>query len=1430
VTITDNKKNAATVRDFLILLIGSILLLSGFADSCFAQTNKSDVELMFVKSNDSIKSSDLYFNVLKIWNNTPKRITGNLSFNGPEDWKIITFPSEQIILTPGDTVSVPIRISPVANALGGVAYIINATFRTSKQFITTSTYLTLPSIVKWDFSINRNNAYFTENNPNATFQIRLSNKGNTNELIKLKLNAGKLLAFTDNSPNNALEFVSLRAFSDTTILRTLTTQSKISFAEKLRYENNWKESAINITASSEQVEKNAAIQIFKLNSTYVNQRAQTSSPLNVDYQIYNLMSNQTVRHNAKVYGSLLFPENREIQYVAGVQNFNVGNTTERFDINRQLLYNIRYTDNHNNIQLGYNINGGSLHSVNGRGVSGVFRINPRNSVSYAVTQNPYSNTIGEFIGFSSSFKKLSLNTEVTHESKIDGSYQATSGLVGAGFTLFKHHFFSLQLLGSKSDYKKTLLRDTSVLGFSYRINYSVNYKKFSLRFNTLNSEHNYILNSGLQQSYLDSKYIINDKVGLTLYGNRQKYAITRFPYNFYNPVNYNSNDNLRLTTSLTAGNLIYQLGPNYNGSMRQYYNSITGYKSEYLTYQPGLWCAVSIKFDGYRSFTPNLTVSNIRFYYKSDDPSVQSYSFDKNLYYSAGVSYFDNVWRVNAYYTSGSTTDMYRSVLVDAKPTVSRSIQFRPSYENYFFNRKVKLSSYVNYAYYMPSGRENVSFNVKYDQFFKNGWNLSVSGFMYTNTRVDEQQGRVSTKDINLLIGVTKSFNIQQPRLKYYDFKTIFFNDLDGNRIKTDNEPPVTDILVSVEKDQSIAPGSSNIPEIKLIADANGAVAIENLPKDNYKLSFTPLLNLQSLYFLDGSDQPYFNDKTRTVYIPLAESYKIKGKIILVRDPNSSEGKIEVGGVRITVTGQKGETYSVLTDNFGAFLLSVPKADKYTVHINNVFGEQFNIDTNEMQVQFTQNKTINVDFTFIEKKRGIQFEGGSQFFNFNSMDTESTEKEIDSKSVESASIEPEQSYAIQLGALKIYREPSYFKNKYKLKDDVLYTENDGVYKYYTGNYPTLKDAKSAIAKFGLTAIPVAVDRSTLKEAKPAEKIQPATTPTTPTGLKKVEPKSQPVVQKNEAVSTSQSTLENRNNEVVKPKPVIMQSAPVKTETTASQAATMQTTVVDDKKQSIVAQPVTVPAKQETATQLKHDVTESAAHKTSANKSTQAASIQPTDKNRNTVKPQSGDERPVSVKQDVPVKQQAEANQSTVVKSNTVDKKQSSSAQPVPAKTETGIQQKPVFGETAASKTVSNSNSQSASIQSADKNTAAAKTQPAAQPASVKQNVQPKPQVWTNQPITAKGNTIEKSQPVILQPASSDKKYLYTIQLDASKIFRDPNYYKNKFGLPFDVVCVEKEGVRKYYAGSYESIDAAKADIARYGMTGFIVSIEESGMK
>ena len=107
------------------------------------------------------------------------------------------------------------------------------------------------------------------------------------------------------------------------------------------------------------------------------------------------MSNQKARYNFRTYGSVLFSDKRDFSYSLGLNNLYFDNTANKsFDINNQFLYTLRYNDKKNTIIAGYNINGGELHPINGRGIQGTYKINDKNKITYAFSQNPYGQGFG----------------------------------------------------------------------------------------------------------------------------------------------------------------------------------------------------------------------------------------------------------------------------------------------------------------------------------------------------------------------------------------------------------------------------------------------------------------------------------------------------------------------------------------------------------------------------------------------------------------------------------------------------------------------------------------------------------------------------------------------------------------------------------------------------------------------------------------------------------------------------------------------------------------------------------------------------------------------------------------------------------------------------------------------------------------------------
>ncbi len=897
----------------------------------------------------------------------------------------MAFSTGNITVQPGDSAFIPVRVSIPVNALGGLNYVLNGTFRPDNKIYQANAYITILRKSNWQANIDKSNIFFNIYRESVDFKIYLTNKGNVHEMIRLKFDIGRLLMSDDIESSDNTVFINLNASRDTVLTDHLRYNKDLKYSQLQRYRNNWKESTVSVDVSTFDVQRNFNIRINKLDSEFENFRLQGASPLNVEYQVYNLLSTSRAKFNARIFGNLLLPQERDLDYLFGVNNIYFSQDYNRqFDFFRQFKVALEYTDARTDILFSDNNHGGNIHYLSGWGFTGRYKIGESNYANLALMQHPFSLNRGLFAGYDTKVGKINLKTGITIEDNPSGKYKAYSILVGPGFSFLKRHYLNIDFLISNARYANFYLMqaDTSVVGFSYRLNYRFNSKRFQFRLMNLNTTPNYIKNSGINNIHLESKYLLKENARFDLYYSRNKYAVSRYPYGFYFPANYDLTDFGRLTTVIGRDRVIYQFGPIYSSTIRNYYNPVSDFSSKYTSYNPGLSGSVSFRIKEEKTITPNISVYNIRFKYESEDPIYRPYHYYSLMNYSAGLNYYDDIWKISAIYSSGSTSDLFRSVQVEEEPILTQSIQIRPAFEKSFHEDAIRLSGYANYLYYMPSGRESFTFNLRNDFWLPHGWLVYFSANIYINSRVEEETGRISTKDLNLFAGVRKSFDIQQPRLKYYDITGIFFNDLNGNMIKEDEEPPAANILVNIRRDPNVNEQKTNFAEINLVSSIDGLISYTNLPEGLYNLSFIPLDNLKDLYFVNGIEQVMRVSSDQVYYIPLAESYKIKGKIVIDRDPNSSEGKVSLEGIKVTAVGPHGETFSTLTDAFGQYVLNVPQAYSYTVSIFNVFGEQFYIEMDQFDIQFADFKSINLDFKFIEKRREIRIRDGEEYYEF----------------------------------------------------------------------------------------------------------------------------------------------------------------------------------------------------------------------------------------------------------------------------------------------------------------------------------------------------------------------------------------------------------------------------------------------------------------
>jgi hypothetical protein len=941
----------------------------------------------FVRSETILPGPGSFFNVVNIVNLSDKQFSGMVKVAGPEGWRVIGGESFQLELLPGEESLVPVRMVVPHGMLGGISYAINAELRSTEYYDYTTSYVSLVPVSKWDIHLDKDQVFLSDFSPSGVFRIQLSNKGNSNEMIKLSFDTGDLLEYVNPMPNDSLLFVELPAYMDTVIVFSVREKQGVSYAEQRALTNNWRAMSIRINASTPEQRRSTGIRIVPLESQLLSDRRFRDSPLNIDLTLNNLLSFQQPKMAARVDGKILFPESQVLQYNFGVNNIYFDSERNRdFDLYRQVRFRIQYNDVRTSVSMGDRLGIGDLHAMNGQGIRAQHTLNDNSTVFFNAVNNPINKNLAFFTGYQRAIKSILINTGFTVESKMNTPDNHFSYAFGSSFGFLKYHKLNLNTITTLSRFGDSpyLQGDTTLLGFAYRISYDYKRNRFDFRVDNMNTRMSYLNNSGINRLNIRSNFYINNQSIIRGIYYRNSYDAMRYPYNFFYPGNKNINDNGNLYYSLNRGKIIYNTGPSFINTVRYYFNPVDGFYSVYRNLQPGLFGSVSFKAGLMQSITPYLRLNTMFVNYSSDDPDFEPYRLRGKLQYTAGLSYYDEAFKLTAYFSSGEASDIYRSVVVERIPEVNQSFHIRPYYERYFNRESIRMSAYLNYSYYMPSMRENMIFNLTSDFFMDHGWRIFLSFNLYRIVRTDEFVGRISTRDMNVLTGIRKSFDIQQPRLKYYDVTIVGFNDQNGNGIKDANEKPIPNVLIQIARDpKRNLMRQTSFREITLITDPNGEIFHEDMPEGLYNLTITPLSNLENLFFLNGVNQQMFVSGDMIHYLPLVESYRVRGRIIVDRDPNSSEGKISLEGIRVTAVGEDGETYSALTDSYGGYVLHLPKAANYEVSIYNIFGEQFILEQSSYKIQFSANKTVSLDFKFTERRRQLQYRDGEQYFDFN---------------------------------------------------------------------------------------------------------------------------------------------------------------------------------------------------------------------------------------------------------------------------------------------------------------------------------------------------------------------------------------------------------------------------------------------------------------
>lgn len=932
--------------------------------------NKGDLDVRFLKEHMEIPQDKSFFNILYLKNKSDKPINLNVQFNAPKDWNIIGNSFEKYTVQAYSEISIPVRVTVSKNVKGGVGYAVIAivSAETGGVYSTAYSFIKIPIISSVKSKVENNFKYFNQKNLKSKFEIVIENTGNIDEIINIKFAPDKSLTVEKDFDKIRVDDINIKSGETKIIRYNVKLDDKI---DKKKYQLH--KLRLNINTHDTTISKRVWFRY--MDWKYKNITPENKNPLNIDLDIFNIFSNTTPTYFGRIYGDILLKKNKDIYY--SFQNYNRkknGTLWENSKIETQL--HSKKTD----IFLG-DYSKAMEHFIYGRGIA-ISQKLPYNIHLKGVATKKIVGGLEDY-GLSYSQK---LNRKFSFE--LGGVYSQNRNFgdkhkLGFGKVDFniKKNNISLLYGNSVSNYGN-YLSNTIKNGWGYRFNFSRKIKNVNIDLNS-----NY--GSPFYFGYLHGRLTTVGNLNIKL--DKRKYILIKYSEQVFRPVSYQNNQIFAdrfskykdLSTTFyytTKNNFLLYVSPiitDVNSNNLTYFNIDNRFGT--LTSMIEAGTKTYSKFNNASfSFSAKYGITNIYQY----STVLNGISYDGELAktnfsiaqvrggYKQRNYGLNFVFYIGPYNVSQQFAYFYSSFY-------TKSIMITPFYEKFLLNEKLRFVFRASYINNLTSKTTRANINSEIDWLAGKGWMFKL--YNTTSFQSVKNSNRTSSYNTSYFqFGISKSFNIQQPRLKYYNYKAIFYKDLNGNRIHDPNEPGVSDVLTEInranpKKDLENENYNGEFLSNDLFSNENGEIQYVNIAEGDYKIKYTPQ-DIQTDNFDSESNSRVFSvNKDTVVYIPFMERNKLFGKITLHRTKHSALGKIPINNIKVTVEGNA-NTYSTITDKDGYFELYIPVSDYYKVRINNIFHEHFNLRQDYYIVKFNGYKQFEVSFDFDEKERKIAFD------------------------------------------------------------------------------------------------------------------------------------------------------------------------------------------------------------------------------------------------------------------------------------------------------------------------------------------------------------------------------------------------------------------------------------------------------------------------
>ncbi len=941
----------------------------------FNDNEPPKIDIKFIKHSVEATKGKTIFNVVKIINQSNQAQTFNFQLTVPSGWRILGNEKFELSLPPLDSTLIPIRVAVGENVRGDIGYSIIAAVSDSRGNLIKNEYsfVKVPRDVDVRIKFLSRFEYLDQQTGYAPIRVRIENRGNREELVSLLLEADNYTGLGTARLKNFVQDVNVPPYTDSTVVFDVFLNKDIETTRDL-FRLNIKAKTIDSTFQSTCWLKN-------LSYSYTNYIPESKRVLVAELFARGLFSNYAKPAYASIIqGSILLRKKRELYFF-----YNNDNTTPTENLYRYNRMWLGFKNDKYFVQVG-DINKSIESSLYGRGGHIGANISKLHIEAIATQRviNPQNN-FGAELDYSFS-QNYGIKIGGVYTETLNEIFKSQIGIVGLRFSPIKNLRISYEFAYNQLNFGQSADSTFSkaAYGNTAYLNYSTPKLNTLVRFKSgqpfLNSSYN-----GRSEFIAQTIYTVNAKNSLQYYaidnrnnpGDYRTYGVIKQPYtNFHKQLvtwGYYPNNKIHLFTGpgfeFNSSDIfpVINKGEDYFSTLVLNYNLGIRFKGE----RPGSSLTTQV-FAGF------VNVAHKPTHFVDSTFAIPPTKYRFNYQYFT-LNLRQPRWGFQAMYTNGPRS-IYEQFNWYYGSRPNRILRIMPYFDSYIYKEQLRLQINISYSNDLVSKSSYSNITSQLFWYLPKNWQIRFLNVYTIQSRVTPTEAVERYSNMYFEASVRKEFGIQQPHLKFYTLKLVFFKDYNGNRIMNENEPGIKNVLVNIQRTDREMMEFPDFTSGELLSNQLGEVIYENIPAGVYELSYNPVGNEAGTFSKADFEVKFNFNKNMTLYVPFVEKNKVFGRIILNRSKLSGLGRIDVSNIRISAIDSHGNTYSTLTDKNGEFIIYAPVTDEYIVSINNIFYENFDLRQNNFRVQFNGYKQFEVNFVFDEKIRRINFSPTTQDF------------------------------------------------------------------------------------------------------------------------------------------------------------------------------------------------------------------------------------------------------------------------------------------------------------------------------------------------------------------------------------------------------------------------------------------------------------------